>query len=62
MKPTAQEPASHPPCEVGELFRSELKIARWIDYGVIKISYKFRFMSFEITCPRDRWTKLNNNH
>ena len=26
------------------MFRSELKIARWIDYGVIKISWKFRFM------------------
>ena len=47
VKPTAQGPASHPPCEVGELFRSDLKIARYSDYGLIKISCKFRFYDCE---------------
>jgi hypothetical protein len=47
---------------VGELFRSELKISRWSEYGVIKISYKFSFMSFETNLPARQVTKLNGNH
>jgi hypothetical protein len=56
VKPAAQEPASHPPCEVRELFRTELKIASSSDYGRDQDFMEVPFYNLEDTPNRPRDT------